>query len=60
MLAAAAETVPLLVLVDDLQWIDAASAAALLFAARRMHHDRWRSFWPHDRTRYRARSTVST
>jgi DNA-binding CsgD family transcriptional regulator len=40
MLAAAAETVPLLVLVDDLQWIDAASAAALLFAARRMHHDR--------------------
>jgi DNA-binding CsgD family transcriptional regulator len=40
LLAAAAESAPLLVLVDDLQWVDAESAAALLFAARRMHRDR--------------------
>jgi hypothetical protein len=40
MLAAVADEMPLLVLVDDLQWIDTESAAALLFAARRMHHDR--------------------
>jgi DNA-binding CsgD family transcriptional regulator len=40
LLAAAAEAAPLLVLVDDLQWVDAESAAALLFAARRMHRDR--------------------
>jgi len=40
LLAAAAESAPLLVIVDDLQWVDAESAAALLFAARRMHRDR--------------------
>lgn len=40
LLAAAAESAPLLVLVDDLQWVDAESAAAVLFAARRMHRDR--------------------
>ena len=40
LLAAAAERAPVLVLLDDLQWIDAESTAALLFAARRMHHDR--------------------
>jgi DNA-binding CsgD family transcriptional regulator/tetratricopeptide (TPR) repeat protein len=40
MLAAAAEAAPLLVLVDDMQWIDPESSAALLFAARRMHQDR--------------------
>ncbi|MGY1743647.1 AAA family ATPase [Blastococcus sp. SYSU D01050] len=39
-LAAAAEAAPVLVVVDDLQWVDAGSAAALLFAARRMHSDR--------------------
>jgi DNA-binding CsgD family transcriptional regulator len=36
LLAAAAEEQPLLVLVDDAQWIDRASAEALLFAARRL------------------------
>src|SRR3954470_9992044 len=36
LLAAAAEEQPLLVLIDDAQWIDRASAEALLFAARRL------------------------
>ncbi|XAY06467.1 hypothetical protein DSM112329_03338 [Paraconexibacter sp. AEG42_29] len=36
LLAAAAEHQPLLVVVDDLQWADEASRAALLFAARRL------------------------
>ncbi|WP_245930314.1 helix-turn-helix transcriptional regulator [Allonocardiopsis opalescens] len=36
LLGAAAAERPLLVLVDDLQWLDRASAAALLFAARRL------------------------
>ncbi|MGY1736023.1 helix-turn-helix transcriptional regulator [Geodermatophilus sp. SYSU D00684] len=40
LLAAAAAAAPVLVLVDDLQWADAESAAALLFAARRVHGDR--------------------
>jgi DNA-binding CsgD family transcriptional regulator len=35
-LAAAAEAGPLLVLVDDAQWLDAASFEALLFTARRL------------------------
>jgi DNA-binding CsgD family transcriptional regulator len=35
-LAAVAEREPLLVLVDDLQWLDPASADAILFAARRL------------------------
>ncbi len=35
-LAAAAEESPLLVLVDDAQWLDASSREALLFAARRL------------------------
>lgn len=39
LLAAAAEQRPLLVLVDDAQWVDAASADALLFAARRLDAD---------------------
>jgi DNA-binding NarL/FixJ family response regulator len=39
LLAAAAERAPVLVLVDDLHWVDRESAAALLFAARRLHHD---------------------
>ena len=30
----------MLVLLDDVQWVDAESTAALLFAARRLHHDR--------------------
>ena len=38
-LAATAQRAPVLVLVDDLQWVDRESAAALLFAARRLHHD---------------------
>ncbi|HEY8338910.1 MAG TPA: AAA family ATPase, partial [Egibacteraceae bacterium] len=36
LLAAAAEEQPLLALVDDAQWVDAASLEALLFAARRL------------------------
>lgn len=36
LLATAAESEPLLVLVDDLQWLDDSSADAILFAARRL------------------------
>src|SRR3989449_5038046 len=35
-----AETQPILVIVDDLQWIDPESAEALFFAARRLHAER--------------------
>ncbi len=35
-LAALAEREPILVLVDDMQWLDAASAEAILFAVRRL------------------------
>ena len=38
-LAAAAEVEPLLVVVDDLQWLDVSSREAILFAARRLHAD---------------------
>jgi DNA-binding CsgD family transcriptional regulator len=38
-LAAAAESDPLLVTVDDLQWLDVSSREAILFAARRLHAD---------------------
>jgi predicted ATPase len=38
-LAAQAEEAPLLVLVDDAQWLDASSAAALVFATRRLLAD---------------------
>jgi DNA-binding CsgD family transcriptional regulator len=38
-LAAAGERLPLLVLVDDLQWIDPSSAAAIVFSARRLLAD---------------------
>src|SRR5689334_24107297 len=40
LLAAAAEEQPVCVLVDDGQWLDAASAHALGFAARRLEADR--------------------
>jgi DNA-binding CsgD family transcriptional regulator len=39
LLAVAAEPAPLLVVVDDLHWVDRESAAALLFAARRLRND---------------------
>ena len=39
LLAAAAESAPVLVTVDDLQWLDRESAAAILFAARRLGPD---------------------
>ena len=39
LLAAAARTRPLLVVADDLQWCDAGSRDAILFAARRLHSD---------------------
>ena len=39
MLSEAADTVPVLCVVDDAQWLDAASADALLFAARRLQAD---------------------
>jgi DNA-binding NarL/FixJ family response regulator len=39
LLAAAAETAPVVVMVDDLHWLDPGSAAAVLFAARRLAHD---------------------
>ncbi|MEU7901247.1 LuxR family transcriptional regulator [Actinoplanes sp. NPDC049118] len=38
-LAAAAESSPLLIVVDDLQWLDASSREAVLFAGRRLHAD---------------------
>ncbi|MFB7738851.1 AAA family ATPase [Streptomyces sp. NPDC056112] len=40
LLADAAEETPLLVVVDDAHWLDDASAAALLFAARRLQAER--------------------
>jgi DNA-binding CsgD family transcriptional regulator len=40
LLAAAAEERPVLVVIDDAQWLDRASADALRFAARRMSVDR--------------------
>ncbi len=40
LLADAAEDAPVLVVVDDAHWLDDASAAALLFAARRLHAER--------------------
>jgi DNA-binding CsgD family transcriptional regulator len=40
LLAAAAERQPLLVLVDDVQWLDRASVDAIRFAARRLFADR--------------------
>jgi DNA-binding CsgD family transcriptional regulator len=39
LLATAAESQPVLVLVDDAQWVDEASVEALLFAARRVDAD---------------------
>ncbi len=39
LLAAAAESNPLLVLVDDVQWLDCATTEALLFATRRLVRD---------------------
>ncbi len=40
LLADAAEEIPVLAVVDDAHWLDDASAAALLFAARRLHAER--------------------
>ena len=40
LLAMAAEDVPVLVVVDDAPWVDAASLEALRFAARRLDADR--------------------
>jgi DNA-binding CsgD family transcriptional regulator len=39
-LAAAAETMPIVVLVDDLHWVDQSSQRVLLFAARRLGSER--------------------
>lgn len=39
LLAAAAERAPLLVVVDDVHWLDAPSAQALLFVARRLRYE---------------------
>ncbi|WP_328990498.1 DUF2791 family P-loop domain-containing protein [Kribbella sp. NBC_01245] len=41
LLAAAAARAPLLLAVDDVQWVDAQSMEALAFAARRLGHDRF-------------------
>ncbi len=45
MLAALSQRAPVLVLVDDLQWVDQESAAALAFAARRLRDDRVCFVW---------------
>lgn len=45
MLAAESERAPVLVLVDDLQWVDRESAAALAFTARRLREDRVCFLW---------------
>jgi DNA-binding CsgD family transcriptional regulator len=37
MLAAAAEDAPVLVILDDMHWLDGSSREAILFAARRLH-----------------------
>lgn len=39
LLAAAADREPILVLLDDVQWLDRESLVALTFAIRRLHHD---------------------
>ncbi len=39
LLSTAAQQRPVLVLIDDLQWIDPESLTVLLFAARRVGHD---------------------
>lgn len=39
LLAVAAQQQPLLAVVDDVQWLDSASADALTFAARRLYHE---------------------
>jgi DNA-binding CsgD family transcriptional regulator len=40
LLTAVSETKPVLVIVDDIQWVDRNSAEAVLFAARRVHEAR--------------------
>jgi predicted ATPase len=40
LLAQVSESAPLLVVIDDEQWLDAESAEAIIFAARRLRHDR--------------------
>jgi len=40
LLGDAAQEVPLLIVVDDAQWLDSESVAALVFVARRLHADR--------------------
>lgn len=54
LLAAEAEHNPVLVLVDDLQWVDHESASALAFAARRLQEDAVCFLWA-----VRDRSTVA-
>jgi DNA-binding NarL/FixJ family response regulator len=55
-LSAAASTQPLLLAIDDVHWVDVDSAAALLFAARRLGHDRVATVITH---RAQERSVVS-
>jgi predicted ATPase len=42
------ESAPLLVVIDDEQWLDAESAEAIIFAARRLRHDRVAFILTHD------------
>ena len=51
LLALAAESQPLLILLDDDQWIDQASAEALAFAARRLDRERNRDHRGHPQPR---------
>jgi DNA-binding CsgD family transcriptional regulator/tetratricopeptide (TPR) repeat protein len=57
LLGAAAEESPVLVIVDDAQWLDEASAAALHFVARRVGVERVALLWaarPDDRREFAA------
>jgi predicted ATPase len=56
MLAAESERAPVLVLVDDLQWVDRESAAALGFAARRLSEIRCASCGRHEAARFHRSS----
>ena len=58
LLSAYAEQAPVLVIVDDAQWLDRASSEAIAFAARRLICLLYTSPSPRDRTRSRMPSSA--